>query len=397
MGFANMNHRKQAHNSTCVRSAGEFLSLAICLSAFGSSAAQARSIFDNGFEALPPATVIVHYPAAHHFIAARGSGGGLNWSQGLPFERDGDTFTLVLDDLSGPVEWKPLLDDSSYALGPNYAVAPGQTVEVWPRFTTTNGQVITLIAAFQSALLSNTRPIYAYLPPTYLENSMARFPVVYMHDGQDLWAAHPEWAFGGITWQVDSAFDTAANNGTFKEAIVIGVASSANRIYEYSPTADPSYGGGGADLYLQMLVTELKPVVDGMLRTRSDFESTVMAGSSLGGLVTAHAGRTRPTTFGSIAALSPASWWDGAAIVGSIQTTPAAPNRPLRVYIDSGDSGPSSDSVTTTNALAAAYLSAGYVGGLDFLHVVQPGGQHNATYWAQRFPGAMQFVLGPRD
>jgi predicted alpha/beta superfamily hydrolase len=349
----------------------------------------------DGFETSAPAHLIVHYPAGAHFISARGDGAGLSWNFGATLARTGTTFTRMLE-VAAPVAWKPLLDDTTYAIGPDYSIAAGQVVEIWPHFTTTQGQVITLIASFPSSVLGNSRPIYAYLPPTYVENTEATFPVVYMHDGQNLWAAHPEWAFGGVTWQVDAAFDTAAGNGAFKEAIVIGVANTADRMYEYTPTFDANYSaGGGADAYLQMLVQELKPAVDGMLRTRVDASSTLMAGSSLGGLVTAYAGRTKATVFGRIAALSPSAWWDNRVIVSDVLSTPDAPNRPLRVYVDSGDS--SADSVDDVNALAAAYVTAGYVDAVDLLHVVQPGGQHNETYWAQRFPGAMLFLLGPRD
>lgn len=383
------------------RAVGPFLcakycSLAlVCLFAQRAGAASTDAIFGDGYEGFAPARLIVHYPAGAHFISARGDGGGLSFAQGATLARTGDTFTRMLE-VAAPAAWKPLLDDVTYAIGPNYPVTTGQTVEIWPHFTTTQGSVTTLLAAFHSTVLDNTREIYAYLPPTYIENTDVALPVVYMHDGQNLWAAHPEWAFGGVTWEVDTAFDDAANNGTFKEAIVIGVANNSNRIYEYTPTNDPSYpGSGGADLYLQMLVQELKPAVDNMLRTRTDTSSTLMAGSSLGGLVTAYAGRTQPTVFGRIAALSPSAWWDSDVIVSDVQTTPLAPNRPLRVYVDSGDS--SADSVTDVNALAAAYASVGYVEGSDLLHVVQPGGQHNETYWAQRFPGAMLFLLGPRD
>lgn len=354
-------------------------------------------IFASGFEPPAPAHLIVHYPAGSHFIAARGDGGGLSMTQGVALARSGDTFTLALQ-IDAPVNWKLVLDDVTYAIGPNYTVAPAQTVEIWPRFTQVTGQVITLIGAFQSTLLGNVRPIYAYLPPTYLENTLARLPVVYINDGQNLWASHPEWAIGGITWQVDTAFDVGAGNGSIAEAIVIGVASTANRIYEYTPTSDPNFGpSGGADLYLRMLAEELKPVVDGALRTRPEAASTSIAGSSLGGLLAAYAGRARPTVFGRVAAPSPASWWDNAVVVGLVLATPPAPNRPLRVYVDSGDAGASFDNVTTTNALAAAYATAGYVEGIDLHHVVQPGGQPNETYWAQRFPGAMQFLLGPRQ
>ncbi|HSE12823.1 MAG TPA: alpha/beta hydrolase-fold protein [Rudaea sp.] len=371
---------------------------ASCALGFSSALAQpatADPIFGDGYEGFAPARLIVHYPADTHFVSARGDGGGLSWVQGVTLARTGDTFTRMIE-VAAPAQWKPLLDDATAAIGPNYSLAPGQTAEIWPHFTTLQGQVITLIAAFQSTALGNSRAIYAYLPPTYIENTDATFPVVYMHDGQNLWASHPEWSFSGTTWEVDTAFDNAANDGTIKEAVVIGIANDANRLYEYTPTYDPSVpGGGGADLYLQMIVEELKPAVDSMLRTRTDTSSTLMAGSSLGGLVTAYAGYTKPTVFGRIAALSPSAYWDSAVIVSDVQTTPAAPNRPLRVYVDSGDT--SADDVTDVNALAAAYVTVGYFEGTDLLHIVQAGGQHNETYWAQRFPGAMQFVLGPRD
>jgi predicted alpha/beta superfamily hydrolase len=255
--------------------------------------------------------------------------------------------------------------------------------------------------------------------------------VVYMHDGQNLWAALPQLAFSG-TWNVDTAFDTAAASGacssatvtgwgaqplgaaattctgdsdcasgscrTFPEAIVIGVANDANRIYEYTPTVDPTQTSlgpaGGADQYLQMLVTELKPAIDGMLRTRPGVSDTSMAGSSLGGLVTAYAGLKRPDVFGRIAAISPSSWWDSGVIITDVTGTPAAPARPLVVYVDSGQ-GTVDDEADTDN-LAAAYLALGYVDGQNFRHVIQPGAVHSETYWAERFPGAMQLLLGSR-
>jgi hypothetical protein len=71
--------------------------------------------------------------------------------------------------------------------------------------------------------------------------------------------------------------------------------------------------------------------------------------------------------------------------------------RPARVYVDSGDSGPSNDDVTNTDTLATTYVNLGYASGVDFLHVVQMGGQHNEVYWAQRLPGALQFLFGPRS
>jgi pullulanase len=119
-----------------------------------------------------------------------------------------------------------------------------------------------------------------------------------------------------------------------------------------------------------------------------------MAGSSLGGLVTAYAGLKYPTVYGQIAALSPSSWWDNDVIVSDVMGTPPAPNRPSIVYVDSGQG--TVDDEADTDQLASAYLALGYVNDQTFRHVIQPGAQHSETYWAQRFPGAMQLLLGAR-
>jgi predicted alpha/beta superfamily hydrolase len=376
------------------------------------------------------AVVRVHYPAMMHSVTIRGASGGLNWTTGTAMAGTGDTFTITLKGVTAPLEWKPLLDDATWAIGPNYHAIPGQATDIWPHFFSTAGQVETLIADFHSTVLDNDRAIYAYLPASYTENTTATYPVVYMHDGQNLWAALPQLAFSG-TWNVDTAFDAASNSGTcsaggvigwgaqplggtavrcngdsdcpslecrtFPEAIVIGVANDANRVYEYTPTVDPtetSLGpAGGADLY-QMLTLELKPQVDAMLRTRPDVASTALAGSSLGGLVTAYAGLKHPDVYGQVAELSPSTWWDSDVIVGDVMGTPAAPDRPLVVYIDSGQG--TVDDESDTDELAAAYLALGYVSEKNFRHVIQTGAAHNETYWAERFPGAMQLILGVR-
>jgi predicted alpha/beta superfamily hydrolase len=400
----------------------------------GTSATDGGDAGAEGGGTLPAGTAMirVHYPAASHTVTVRGSAGGMSWTAGKTTTASGDTYSYTLTGVTTTVEWKPLLDDTTWAIGPNYHVGSGETVDIWPHFTTMTGQVTTLIASFHSTVLNDDRAIYAYLPASYAENTDATYPVVYMHDGQNLWAALPQLAFSG-TWNVDTAFDTASQTGacsavgvvgwgaqplggtattctgdadctagqgcfTFPEAIVIGVANDANRVYEYTPTVDPtetSLGpAGGADQYIQMLVMELKPAIDGMLRTRPDVSSTVMAGSSLGGLVTAYAGLKRPDVYGRIAALSPSTWWDSDVIVTDVQGTPAAPARPLVVYVDSGQG--TVDDESDTDELAAAYLALGYVDGTNFRHVIEPGAAHNETYWAQRFPGAMQLVLGTR-
>jgi predicted alpha/beta superfamily hydrolase len=119
-----------------------------------------------------------------------------------------------------------------------------------------------------------------------------------------------------------------------------------------------------------------------------------MAGSSLGGLVTAYAGLKHPEVYGMLGELSPSTWWNTDVIVTDVMGTLPAPSRPRIVYVDSGQG--TVDDESDTDELAAAYLALGYVDGTSFRHVIQPGAQHNETYWAERFPGAMQLLLGVR-
>jgi len=112
--------------------------------------------------------------------------------------------------------------------------------------------------------------------------------------------------------------------------------------------------------------------------------------------VSAYAGVRRADVFGLVGEMSPSTWWDDTMILGQVSTTPMRPAKPTRVYVDSGDSGPSSDDVTNTTELAARYRTVGYVDNTTLLHVVQPGGQHNEVYWALRLPSALHFLLGAR-
>ncbi len=340
-----------------------------------------------------PTVLRVHYPAGSHSISVRGSSSPLNWNSGQKMVGgSSDVWIWSSESVQSELEWKPLLDDATWSRGPNYTIQPGTALDIYPHFTTTAGKVVVLIQQFHSKNLSQDRTVWVYLPASYEENTKARFPVVYMHDGQNLF--DPNLSFAG-EWMVDETMNAAAENGSFREAIVIGIGNTSARVYEYTPTkGGNNYNGGGGDKYLALLVDELKPQVDAMLRTLPDRENTAILGSSLGGLISAHAGVKKPETFGLVGAMSPSTWWDNLMIVNEVDSSPKL--RPSRVYVDSGDSGDSKDDVGDTNLLANTYLSLGYVEGKTFHHVVQKGGQHNEYYWAQRLPGALSFLLGPR-
>ncbi len=339
-------------------------------------------------------TLVVKYPTTSHTLSVRGSAPPLNWNSGVAMTKvDAETWSLTLTTLTQDVEWKPLLDDTTWSKGPNWTAKKGERTEIAPRFLRDTGTWSLRWPTFTSTVLGNTRGVYVYLPPTYLENAAARMPVVYMHDGQNLF--DPAAAFGGVTWRVPETMDAAANDGRFREAIVVGPENAgAARIDEYTPSADPMYGGGKGDLYLRFLFEELKPRVDSELRTRAGRDDTIFIGSSLGGLISSYAGVRRADAVGHLGAMSPSVWWDGRVLLSLIAASPTS--RPLRVYVDSGDSGPSNDGVVDTRELVGAYRALGYVDGVTLRYVEQVGATHTEAAWASRLPGALEFLLGPR-
>jgi predicted alpha/beta superfamily hydrolase len=342
-------------------------------------------------------SVRVHYastPAKPGVLTIRGSASPLSWDKSAStVTTQPGLYTWSSPDVKTDLEVKPLLGET-WSRGPNYRVKPGQTVDVYPHFVESHGTVTKKYPAFVSTKLPSTRGVWVYLPPTYVENTEARFGVLYMHDAQNLFDA--QTAFGGSEWKVDETMDAGAEDGSIRETIVVAVENTPARMDELTPTADPTYGGGKADQYLAMITDEIKPMVDKDLRTLPSRDETAVMGASLGGLVSAYAGVRRADVFGLVAAMSPSTWWDGTMILGEVASTPAHPAKPIRVYVDSGDSGPSNDDVTNTTELAARYRKVGYTDQKDLLHVVKAGAQHSEIYWAARLPAALHFLLGAR-
>jgi predicted alpha/beta superfamily hydrolase len=341
--------------------------------------------------------VRVHYPVSSgHALTIRGNAAGLSWNAGLPMiAAPDDTWEFTLPEAAAPVEWKPMIDDQTWARGPNYLVQPGAAIDVFPHFQATSGQVKLYKQGFVSQNLPDPRDVWVYLPPAYDENPRAHFPVLYMHDGQNLF--DPSLAFGGNEWMVDEALDEGAETGQIREVVVVGVGNTSARLDEYTPTFDASEGfGGKGDKYLALLIDELRPIVESELRVVTGPGSTAMVGSSLGGLISAYAGLRRPDVFGLVGVMSPSTWWDNNYIIGQVQASAGASPRALKVYLDSGDAGDSGDDVVQTKQLDMAYEQVGYVQGKDLDYVVQAGASHSEVYWAQRLPGGLHFLLGPR-
>ncbi|GLC25550.1 alpha/beta hydrolase [Roseisolibacter agri] len=239
----------------------------------------------------------------------------------------------------------------------------------------------------RSPQLHNRRDVYVYLPPSYGTAGDRRYPVLYMHDGQNLF--DPALSFSGA-WRVDLAMQTAARLGF--EAIVVGVSNmGGSRLDEYSPFFDESVGGGGAaDLYVDFLLHTLKPMIDAQFRTLPEPASTGILGSSMGGLVSLYAFFRAPHAFGACGVLSPALWFGKRAILPFVEAAEAPPGR---IWLDVG-TNEGVRTVMNVRLLRDLLVRKGYAEGESLRVKIAVGAAHNEAAWGRRIKKAIPFLLG---
>src|SRR5688572_4616110 len=217
-----------------------------------------------------------------------------------------------------------------------------------------------VIPNVQSPLLGNVRDILVYLPSSY-DKSDRRLPVLYMHDGQNLF--DPTTSFAG-EWGVDRAMARSPRKG--RRAIIVGIPNmGVERMREYSPFYEARHGGGAADDYLDFLTQTVTPLIDGRYRTLPDREPTGIRGSSLARLVSLYAFFRAPSVFGFAGAMSPALWFGEGKIFPSVE---AAPYVRGRLYLDVG----TREGVNTLNnarAMRDLLVRKGYRLGEDLMWV----------------------------
>ncbi len=178
--------------------------------------------------------------------------------------------------------------------------------------STASAGVVVLNTSFFIPQLNRNRRIWVYLPPGYAKTK-ERYPVLYMHDGQNLF--DEQTAGFGKEWGVDETLDSLIARGK-TAAIVIGIDNGGEtRMSEYNPYTFTWKGESAAktflpegDMYLQFIIETLKPYIDKNYRTLSAKEHTVIAGSSMGGLISYYAALKYPQVFGKAGVFSPAFW-----------------------------------------------------------------------------------------
>ncbi len=163
--------------------------------------------------------------------------------------------------------------------------------------------VTVLDTAFFMPQLKRTRRIWIYLPEDY-KKGKRRYPVIYMNDGQNLFDDYT--SFNG-EWGIDECLDSLIKKGK-PASIIIGIENGSKRINEYNPYDHLEYGKGEGEEYVQFLTETLKPFIDKHYRTLSSKENTIIAGSSLGALISYYAMLRYPDIYGKGGMFSPAFW-----------------------------------------------------------------------------------------
>lgn len=251
--------------------------------------------------------------------------------------------------------------------------------------STANAQVQMLTDSFYLPHLYRYRRIWLYLPPDYQSQPQKRYPVIYMHDGQNLFDNLT--AFAG-EWQVDESMSQLHAEGDHG-AIIVGIDNAGHdRVFEYSPWLNPSYGGGQGDFYINSIVYTLKPYIDQHYRTDTSRAGTAMIGSSMGGLISQYGAMRYQNVFSKVGVFSPSFWFHSNiyAQVGDVGRQQA-----MRFYYYAG--GAESASMVTQVSQMNNLMAQNGFSTHELKLTIRSDGQHSESYWAAAFKPAYLWLF----
>lgn len=226
------------------------------------------------------------------------------------------------------------------------------------------------------------RDVIIWLPPGYEQDRGKRYPVLYMHDGQNVF--DPATSSFGIDWQIDEHSDSLIRNGVIPPMIVVGIYNTPDRSAEYAP-------GEKGTAYMQWVVNELKPLIDSDFRTKKDRRHTWVGGSSAGGLISFMLAWEYPDVFGGAICMSPAFKIASIDYVTPVLEKARPPH--LRLYIDNGGVGLEERLQPGVDAMLEALQTKGYRSPKEYWYVKDSNAQHQEAAWAKRFPQALVWLL----
>ena len=243
----------------------------------------------------------------------------------------------------------------------------------------------------RSRFLSQTHDLIVCVPPEYELEPQRRYPVLYLHDGQNVFDDLPMSPFG-VQWGVDTTARALIHADVIEPVILVAIGNAGrDRIDEYTPTRDQMHDAGGmADRYGQMLVYEIKPFIDRHYRTKREARDTGLAGSSLGGLLTLHLGLTHPAIFGKLALLSPSVWWDDRWIIRQLNEEVVERRPALSIWLDVGTG--ERRMLKGTRLLHRMLLRKGWQDGVDLHYMEAEGALHDERAWGHRTGLFLRFL-----
>jgi len=337
------------------------------------------------------------------------------WNPGNPAYRlatDGSgAYALTLPaEVRGPIEfkftrgsWETVeVDSAGRAVENRRFTVPAAGAATWtgsiagwqdpakiqPRPHSATASVAVLDSAFAIPQLGVARRVWIYLPPGYA-TSGRRYPVLYMHDGQNVFDAATS-GFG--EWGVDETLDSLHARGG-PDAIVVAVDHGGRRrLDEYSPWRNARYGGGDGEPYVDFLVRTLKPYIDRHYRTLPDARSTGIAGSSMGGLISLYAGLKYPEVFGRVGVFSPALWFAPSLFAYARQARPHAGQR--FYFVTGAHEGDTPEVyVNDQRRMIDSLAAAGFRVGVQVDSAIRADGTHAEWFWRREFPLAYRWLF----
>lgn len=284
------------------------------------------------------------------------------------------------------------------------------------------------IRAAHATRLGNDRAVYLYVPPGYDQRENERYPALYLHDGNNAFDT-AQVRSAPSSWDVDATSDEEITQGRARPFVIVAIPNNDGRMDEYTHTRDTIDGtvmGGRGDDYVDFISSELKPAIDARYRTLADKPNTAILGSSLGGLISFHAGLRAPSVFGLIGGMSSTFEWGGfgggtdtmlaryAAMAANVRANGQ------RFYLDSGG-GPASDGTCAfdgvddprdnyceTNTMRDTLVMAGIntfpndpnalriePASANIYHWYERNALHNEGAWRARFYRVVRFFFRP--
>lgn len=256
--------------------------------------------------------------------------------------------------------------------------------------------------------LQQQRRIRVLLPKDYRSQPHERYPVLYMHDGQNVFFSKE--SYSGHSWKV---IPTIKHNPQLPKLIIVGIDNATvHRLHEYGPwrtdtghTPEMREQGGLGGQYGHWLAHTVKPFIDHHYRTLPERDNTLLAGSSMGGLITAYMGAAHPQVFGHLGVFSLASWFSERAFLDFVNHHPLDPNSSVYIQVGTKEGDEvdkhfieniNQEYIDCSLRYYQTLLRTGTP--LDKINLrIMANKNHHESHWAYHFKEFLQFVFAQKN